>query len=166
MTIIIMSIKTRCQLIWQCHRHHRPARLDFKLRTGDDDCEDDDSNDDFEDDYYRLLPPSSSFKIQIIIRRLVMMTVRMMTTSAIIVIIIIRRLVQQVALLEIEASKVAARVEADKRNAERKVLQAEQERAEAVAARYNQSQSNIPQQFRKQQKNWIFLQKCNFSLMH
>jgi len=46
-----------------------------------------------------------------------------------------RRLAQQVALLEIEASKVAARVELDKRDMERQVLEAQQERAEAVAAR-------------------------------
>merc|ERR1719323_1343668 len=46
-----------------------------------------------------------------------------------------RRLAQQVALLEIEGRKASARAEAESREMERRVLQAEQERAEAVAAR-------------------------------
>jgi len=46
-----------------------------------------------------------------------------------------RRLAQQVVLLEIEAGKAAARQQVDRRGQEARVLQAEQERAEAVAAR-------------------------------
>jgi len=46
-----------------------------------------------------------------------------------------RRLAQQVALLEIEGRKASARAEAESREMERRVLQAEQERVEAVAAR-------------------------------